>query len=80
MLQAVPSATQAHVIASMSASGPAGAWEITSARIPPFISRPNEHKSSGGGFRWVAAFTRFTTKWFAGYASTGSDSVAKPLS
>ena len=45
-------------MASMSASGPVGAWEIASTRIPPFIYMPNEHKSSGGGLHWVATFMR----------------------
>ena len=54
-------ATQPHAMASMSASGPAGAWEIVGTRIPPFISKPNEHRSSGGGIRWVAALVRITT-------------------
>ena len=29
--------------------GPAGAWEIASTRTPPFISKPDKHRSSGGG-------------------------------
>ena len=28
---------------------PAGAWEIASTRTPPFISKPDKHRSSGGG-------------------------------
>ena len=60
VLQAFRCATQPHVMASMGASGPAGAWEIASTRIPTFISKPNEHRSSGGGFHWVAAFMRIT--------------------
>ena len=55
-------------MASMSASGPAGAWEIASARIQPFIFEPNKHRSSGGSRRWFAAFMRITTEWLAGYA------------
>ena len=27
---------------------PAGAWEITSAKIPPFISKPSKHESFAG--------------------------------
>ena len=61
MLQAFPCATQPHVMASMSASGPAGAWDIASTMIPPFMSKLNEHRSSGGGLRWVVAFTKITT-------------------
>ena len=33
----------------MSTLGPAGAWEIASTRTPPFISKPDKHRSSGGG-------------------------------
>ena len=44
MLQAFLGATQPHVMTSMGVSGPAGAWEIASARIPPFISKPNKQK------------------------------------
>ena len=51
---------------SLSASGPAGAWGIASTRIPPFISKLNEHRSSGGGLRWFVAFTKITTKWLVG--------------
>ena len=36
-------------MATMSALGPAGAWEIASTRSPPFIAKPDEHRSSGGG-------------------------------
>ena len=81
VLQVFPRATQPHVVALMSASGPAGAWEIASTRIPPFIFKPNEHRFSGDGLRWVAAFTRITVYWLSGYASVGSDLlVAKPFS
>ena len=33
MLQAFPCATQQHVMATMSALGPAGAWEIANTRF-----------------------------------------------
>ena len=36
--------------------GPAGTWEIASVRLPPFISKPNKHKSSGSSLCWFAAF------------------------
>ena len=36
-------------MATMSALGPAGAWEIASTKSPPFIAKPDEHRSSGGG-------------------------------
>ena len=36
-------------MATMGTLGPAGAWEIASTRIPPFISKPDKHRSSGGG-------------------------------
>ena len=36
-------------MATMSALGPAGAWEIASTRSPPFIAKRDEHRSSGGG-------------------------------
>ena len=36
-------------MASMSAWGSVGACEIASTRIPPFISKPNEHRYNGGG-------------------------------
>ena len=48
VLQAFPCATQPHVMATMSALGPADAWEIASTRSPPFIAKPDEHRSSGG--------------------------------
>ena len=57
-------ATQPRGMASISASAPAGAWEISSTRIAPFISKPNEHRSSGGGLRWVAAFMRLQHNGF----------------
>ena len=40
VLQALPCATQPHVMATMSALGPAGAWEIASTRSPPSIAKP----------------------------------------
>ena len=49
MLQAFPCATQPHVMATMSALGAAGAWEIASTRSPTFIAKPDEHRSNGGG-------------------------------
>ena len=61
VLQGLPCATQPHAMALMSASGPAGAWEIASTRIPSFISQPNTHRSSGGSLCWFAAFVRITT-------------------
>ena len=45
---------------SVGVSGPAGAWEIASARIQPFISKPNKHKSSGCSLCLFAAFMMFT--------------------
>ena len=42
VLQAFPCATQPHVMTSVGVSGPAVAWEIASARIPPFISKLNK--------------------------------------
>ena len=50
MLQAFLCATQPHVMTSMGVSGPAGAWEIASARIPPFISKPNKKKTVEAAF------------------------------
>ena len=41
---------------SVGVSGPAGTWEIASVRLPPFISKPNKHKSSGSSLCWFAAF------------------------
>ena len=49
-------ATQPHVMTLVGVSGPAVAWEIASARIPPFISKPNKQKSSGSSLCWFAAF------------------------
>ena len=46
---AFPCATQPHVMATMSALGAAGAWEIASTRSPTFIAKPDEHRSNGGG-------------------------------
>ena len=56
MQQAFPCATQPHVMTSVGVSGPAGTWEIASVRLPPFISKPNKHKSSGSSLCWFAAF------------------------
>ena len=61
MLQAFVCATQPHVMTSVDVSGPAVAWEIASARIPPFISKPNKHKYRGSSLHWLAAFMMFTT-------------------
>ena len=82
VVQAFPCATKLHAMASMSASGPAGAWKIASARIQVFISEPNKHRSSRGSLRWFAAFMRITTVWLAcRICSKDSDLlVAKPLS
>ena len=55
MLQAFPCATQPHIMTSVGVSGLAGTWEIASVRLPPFISKPNKHKSSGSSLCWFAA-------------------------
>ena len=38
----------------ISALVPVGACGIASVRIPPFISQPNQSRSSGGGLCWFA--------------------------
>ena len=80
MLQAFPCATQPHVMTLVGVSGPAVAWEIASARIPPFISKPNKQKSSGSSLCWFAAFIQ-QHNGPKDMHKRGSDLlVAKPLS
>ena len=71
LLQTFPYATQPHAMATMSALGPAGAWEIASSRIPPFIFKPDEHRSSGSGpankdYNRIACMICLNRLWLVG--------------